>query len=85
MDKGFRKSAVTAADLFVLLDREFRRRQPRACGDCYVQLPFRVDAPQPGRANWEVVWPRCAMTCEDVMQEVVRDLQERYDLATSRD
>lgn len=78
--------AVSAADLFVLLDREFRRRQPRDCGDCYVQLPFRVDAGRIGQANWEVVTPiRCALRCEAVLQDVVQEFQRQYDLSRARD
>ena len=80
MDKTGRRTALSAADLFVLLDREFRRRQPRDCRACYMQLPFRVDAPPP-RPNWEVVTPRCEWDCESVLQDVVREMQGRYMLA----
>lgn len=80
-----RRQSVSAADLFVMLDREFRRRQPRDCGDCYVQLPFRVDASRAGRANWEVVAPICcALQCEAVLQDVVQEFQEQYELITMR-
>ena len=75
---------MTAADLFVLLDREYRRRRPRECGECFVQLPFRVDVPAQG-ANWEVVIPRCTTSCESVLQDIVREYQQRYDLAKARD
>ena len=81
MDKTQRRTAMSAADLFVLLDREYRRRRPRECGDCSVQLPFRVDAPINGNANWELVIPRCQLACESVMQEVVLEFQERYALS----
>ena len=79
------RQSVSAADLFVMLDREFRRRQPRDCGDCYVQLPFRVDAGRVGQANWEVVTPSsCALQCVSVLQDVVQEFQQQYDLITAR-
>jgi hypothetical protein len=79
-----RRTALSAADLFVLLDREFRRRRPRACNDCSVQLPFRVDDPVPHGANWEIVTlPRCAAACEAVLQDLVSEFQGRYELACS--
>ena len=75
---------MTAADLFVLLDREFRRRRPRECGDCFVQLPFRVDTPANSDTNWEIVIPRCELTCESVLQDLVLEYQGRYELLTER-
>ena len=72
---------MSAADLFVLLDREYRRRRPRECDACFVQLPFRVDAPVNGNANWELVIPQCRQACESVLQDLVTEFQERYALA----
>ena len=82
MDNKQKRAPMSAADLFVLLDREFRRRQPRECGACYVQLPFRVDVPAGGNANWEVVIASCPVACESVLQELVAEFQERYELVT---
>ena len=75
-----KRTAVTAADLFVLLDREFRRRKPRDCPDCFVQLPYRVDA-RGADANWEVVTPAgCTNGCEAAFEELVAEFQALYDL-----
>lgn len=75
-----KRTGVTVADLFVLLDREFRRRKPRECPDCLVQLPYRVDA-KGTAANWEVVTPLgCARGCEAVFDELVTEFQALYDL-----
>ena len=84
MEKPARRTAVSAADLFVLLDREFRRRQPRECRACYVPLPFRTDGPPNGRSNWEIVTPRCSWRCESVLQDLVQELQQRYELASAQ-
>jgi hypothetical protein len=75
------RTAMTAADLFVLLDREFRRRKARDCKTCFVQLPYRVDMLEGGSTNWEVVVPlNCAMGCDAMLEEIVAELQERYEL-----
>jgi hypothetical protein len=73
--------SITAADLYVLLQREFRRRQVPACSSCYVQLPFRVDQPSPEGANWEVIIPtECSYGCREVMDEVIEQFSGRYNL-----
>lgn len=77
-----KKTSIAAADLFVLLDREFQRRKPRECHACFVSLPFRVDAPGDDAPNWETLAPlTCARRCNAVLEEIVAQLQARYDLA----
>ena len=77
------RTAIAAADLYVLLQREFRRRQVPDCTACFVQLPFRVDRRATSDANWEVFIPaECGFNCRDVMDEVVQDFSRRYDLAS---
>ena len=72
---------VTAADLFVLLDREFRRRKPRDCAGCIVQLPFRVRG-----SDWEAIAPgNCAHGCNAVFEEIVREFQRLYALKQSNE
>lgn len=84
MQKSSPRISLSAADLFVLLDREFRRRQPRDCRSCYVPLPFRVDVVS-GGANWEVITPQCPLQCESVLQDVVQEFQGRYELNPVRE
>ena len=77
-----RRKPITAADLFVLLDREFRRRKPRECEACFVQLPYRTDARRNGEANWELVVPdKCERGCANALEDIVQQYRERYDLA----
>jgi len=77
------KSALTAADLFVLLDREFRRRKPRECSTCHIQLPYRVTQSGGFDSNWDVVLPQhCGTGCEVVFEELVQEFQTRYQLKT---
>lgn len=75
------RTPIQAADLFVLLQREFRRRQVPDCSACYVQLPFRVDRTDPEAPNWEVIIPAsCSFGCREVLDEVVEDFSARYEL-----
>jgi hypothetical protein len=79
-----RKTSVTAADLFVLLDREFRRRKARECASCVVQLPYRVD--ERNDANWQVVAPTpCSRGCSVVFEEIVEEFQGLYALKESNE
>jgi hypothetical protein len=78
------KESVTAEELYVLLDREFRRRASRECRVCYIQLPYRVDPANEG-PNWEVLMPPgCERGCTDVMEEIICALRERFLLAPQR-
>ena len=74
-----RKTPVAAADLFVLLDREFRRRKARECAACALQLPYAVS--HSGHANWEMISPGdCGRGCVAVFEDLLREFQSLYDL-----
>lgn len=76
-----KRTSTTAADLFVLLDREFRRRKPRECAACYVSLPYRIDASGSEAANWELVLPSgCGRGCDMVLEDLVLEFQALYRL-----
>ena len=76
------RKAITAGELYVMLDREFRMRQSRDCGGCYILLPFRVDQPDSSTANWEVIPPpECRFNCAKLIDELVSQYAEVYDLA----
>ena len=75
------RTEVQAADLYVLLQREFRRRQSASCDACYMQLPYRVDRGDGESANWEVALPPpCPLHCQLVIEEIVEEFQRLYDL-----
>jgi hypothetical protein len=79
------RSPIHAADLYVLLEREFKRRQPNECSACYVQLPYRVDRSDPHSANWELIVPgECPNGCRAVLEDLAREYGARYDLAEDR-
>jgi hypothetical protein len=75
------RTPIQAADLYVLLQREFRRRQVPDCTGCYVQLPFRVDRAANDAPNWEVIFPaECGYGCRLVMDDVIEDFSQRFEL-----
>lgn len=74
------KTQLAAADLYVLLQRELRRRQAN-CSACFMQLPFRVDRNEPDAPNWEVVTPpACDNGCTAVIEELVHEFGQLYEL-----
>ena len=76
------KTELAAADLYVLLQRELRRRQSPQCEGCFMQLPFRVDRDAEVGPNWEVVLPAsCDEGCREVMEEIVYEFASLYNLA----
>ena len=78
------RTELAAADLFVLLDREFRRRRPRECVGCFVQLPYRIDTFAGDGSNWEVTsLPECELGCNVLLEEIVEELRARYALRAS--
>ena len=78
------RTEIDAADLYVLLQKEFRRRQAGECNLCFVQLPFRVDRHEDGAPNWEIVLPpHCPNRCAALLEELVADFGLLYDLRAS--
>jgi hypothetical protein len=75
------RTEIDAADLYVLLQREFRRRQAPDCAACFVQLPFRVDRRDQTLPNWELVLPpQCLKGCAQMIEELVQQFGMLYDL-----
>ncbi|HEX4780766.1 MAG TPA: hypothetical protein VH301_08450 [Usitatibacter sp.] len=75
------RTELPAADLYVLLQRELRRRQPAQCQSCFMQLPFRVDRRDADAPNWEVVAPPlCDHGCAEVIEDLVFEFGLQYDL-----
>jgi hypothetical protein len=86
MTKMKNRTELLAADLYVLLQREFRRRQDPACKTCFMQLPFRVDRPERGSPNWEVILPpNCERGCQELILELAGEFGALYDLRPDHD
>ena len=75
------RKTISAGELYVILDREFRLRQSRQCSSCFILLPYRVDQTN-GDANWEIVLPpECKFACANIVEELVEQYSTVYDLA----
>jgi hypothetical protein len=79
------RTTVSAAELYVILDREFRLRRSKGCDACYITLPFRVDRHDEGSANWEVLLPAdCQKGCGEVLDALVARYADVYELVPER-
>lgn len=79
------RTEIYPADLYVLLEREFKRRKPGECEACYIQLPYRVDRLDANAANWELlIPPACPFGCRVVIEDLVQEFGTLYDLAEDR-
>ena len=74
--------AVSAQDLFVALDREYRRRT-RRCGKCGFTVPFAVFRNEEDEGGAWAVDPseQCTPECRDALEELVSSFQKKYRLA----
>jgi hypothetical protein len=77
------KESLPASDLFVVLDRAFRRRT-RECARCVFTLPYRVAQSRTGGANWSIVSTDCSETCRLILEDLVAQFQRAYHLAEPR-
>jgi hypothetical protein len=78
------RQSIPAAQLYALLDREFRSLRPARCVACRVPLPFWHDSPDEVSANWVIGDPtECPHGCHLVIAELLATLWTRYDLSRS--
>jgi hypothetical protein len=78
-----KRTAITAADLYVLLTREFKRRQSGKCNACFIQLPYRVDRRESSAGNWELLMPPdCGGECRGIIEDLVAEFSLLYDVKT---
>ena len=79
------RTTIPAAQLYGLLDREFKKLRPKACGDCMVPLPFWRKPPDDVSANWNIGTPTdCPEGCHVVIAEMLTRLWSRYDIEPER-
>lgn len=78
-----KKHTLPAPDLFVVLDRAFRRRT-RDCAACAFTLPFHLPNRRAGAANWSVAAAAaCSEKCKLILDELVARHQATYRLSGS--
>ena len=73
--------SIPAAQLYAVLDREFRALRPAQCELCRVPLPYWQEAPDEVSANWLLGTPtECSRGCHLIIVELMARLWTRYDL-----
>lgn len=79
------RTTLSAAQLYAILDREFKQLRPAKCKSCRIPLPFHRTPPDDVSANWNVGTPRdCPNGCQLVIAELVTRLWSRYDMEPER-
>jgi hypothetical protein len=70
---------MCASDLYVVLEKAFRRRAP-ACAGCTFTPPF---ASARSRENdWSILLTRnCSPECRGILEEIVARAKREYELA----
>jgi hypothetical protein len=78
-----RKTALSAAELYVMLARELRRRQSRQCNACFIELPRVAEPGENGTANWTLdMPPDCGGECRGIIEDLVAQFSNLYVLRT---
>lgn len=76
---------LTSAQLYAILDREFKLLRPKACARCRVPLPYFRQSPDDVSANWAIGTPSdCPHGCHVVIAELLAKLWTRYDMVPER-
>lgn len=75
------RKKIPVAQLYAILDREFKRVRPAACSTCAVPLPYWRKPPDDVSANWFIGTPRdCVHGCQLVIAELLANLWTQYDI-----
>ncbi len=75
------RTTITAAELYVILDHEFRRLRPRECTRCRMPIPYGRPPPDDVSANWQIGAPEeCPHGCHLVVAELLARMWTRYDM-----
>jgi len=66
------RTTLSAAQLYAILDREFKKLRPIACTRCRVPLPYWRNPPDDVSANWHIGQPEsCEYGCHLVIAELL--------------
>ncbi len=79
------RTTVSAAQLYTLLDAEFRKLRPSGCRACRVPIPYWREPPDDVSANWHIGTPgRCPSGCHLVIAELLARMWTFYDMEPER-
>lgn len=75
------RTSIAPAQLYAILDREFKRLRSKACTTCNVPLPYWQRPPDDVSANWFIGTPKeCPHGCHLVVAELLTKLWTTYDI-----
>jgi hypothetical protein len=76
------RTTVSSAQLYTILDAEFRKLRPAACRRCRMPIPYWRPPPDDVSANWHIGTPvECAQGCHLVIAELLARMWTLYDMA----
>jgi hypothetical protein len=79
------RMTITAAQLYAILDREFKALRSLDCKGCRIPLPYWRRPPDDVSANWSIGTPSdCPHNCHLVIAELLTKLWSRYDIEPER-
>ena len=79
------RTTITAAQLYTILDAEFRKLRPRACKRCRMPMPYWREPPDDVSANWHIGTPAdCPERCHLVIAELLARMWTLYDMQPER-
>jgi hypothetical protein len=75
------RKTISSAQLYAILDREFKALRSKECTRCRVPLPYYRKSPDEVSANWAIGTPsQCEHGCHLVIAELLARLWTRYDI-----
>ena len=79
------RTTLSSAQLYAILDREFKALRRKECKVCRIPLPYWRNPPDDVSANWAIGTPaECEHGCHLVIAELLARLWTRYDLQPER-
>jgi hypothetical protein len=75
------RTQLSASDLFVVLEKAFRRKAPECCG-CTFTIPYPQQYRGAPEKDWSVLLTQnCSPRCRTVLEEIVSRARREYRLA----
>jgi len=75
------RTQLNASDLFVVLEKAFRRRAPDCCG-CTFTIPYPQQHRGAPERDWSVLLTQnCSPRCRVVLEDVLARARREYELS----
>jgi hypothetical protein len=75
------RTTISSAQLYAILDSEWKKLRPRQCANCKIPLPYWRTPPDDVSANWAIGTPtHCSHGCHMIIAELLTRLWTKYDI-----